>query len=189
MALRRLMVVICVVFFCLPVYAGEGFQPVSPEELKLTTVPEAPGAAAVILYRQLDRDESVRGRAYEYNYFRIKILSEEGRKYADVEIPFFRQEGENIVNIRARTIKPDGSIVPFDGKVFEKTISKTKGYRYLAKTFTLPDIQAGSIVEYYYTEDLAESHVSSSHWVLSNQLFIKHAKFSLKPYTSSYRHI
>ena len=189
MALRRLMVVICVVFFFLPVYAGEGFQPVSPEELKLTTVAEAPGAAAVILYRQLDRDESVRGRAYEYNYFRIKILSEEGRKYADVEIPFFRQEGENIVNIRARTIKPDGSIVPFDGKVFEKTISKTKGYRYLAKTFTLPDIQVGSIVEYYYTEDLADSHVSNSHWVLSNQLFIKHAKFSLKPYTSFYPHL
>src|SRR6516164_7486909 len=113
MALRRLMVVICVVFFFLPVYAGEGFQPVSPEELKLTTVPEAPGAAALILYRQLDRDESVRGRASEYNYFRIKIFSEVGLKYADFEISFFRHEGKNIRNIRARTIKPDGSIIPF----------------------------------------------------------------------------
>jgi hypothetical protein len=189
MALRRLVMVICFAFFCLPVYAKEGFQPVSAEELKLTSVPEAPGAAAVVLYRQLDRDDSGHGRANEFNYFRIKILTEEGRKYADVEIPFLRQEGGDIVNIKARTIKPDGSIVPFDGKVYEKTISKAKGFRYLAKTFTLPDIQVGSIVEYYYTEDLPESYIYSSHWVLSNQLFIQHAKFSLKPYTSSYRHI
>src|SRR5215831_19407822 len=188
MALRRLAMVICFAFFCLPVYAKDGFQPVSPEELKLTSVPEAPGAAAVILYRQLDRDDSGHGRAHEYNYFRIKILTEEGRKYADVEIPFLRIEGSEIVNIKARTLRPDGSIADFDGKVFEKTISKAKGLKFLAKTFTLPDIQVGSIVEYYYTEDLPESHLYDSHWVLSDELFIRHAKFSLKPYTSSYQH-
>jgi hypothetical protein len=189
MGLRWLATVICFVFFCLPVYAGEGFQPVSDEELKLTSIPEAPGAAAVILYRQVDHDDSMRGRANEYNYFRIKILTEEGRKYADIEIPFFGIEGENIVNIKARTIRPDGSIAAFDGKVFEKTISKTKGLKYLAKTFTLPDVQVGSIVEYYFTVDLPETHLYNSHWLLSNELFTRHAKFSIKPYTSSYSHI
>ena len=60
---------------------------------------------------------------HEDNYFRIKILTEEGRKHADIEIPFFK-ENENVVNVRARTIKPDGSIVNFDGKVFEKNLVK-----------------------------------------------------------------
>ena len=71
---------------------GIGFQPVRPEELKMTSVPEAPGAPAIYLYRQVDRNDESRV-ASEYNYARIKILTEEGRKYADVEIPFVREQG------------------------------------------------------------------------------------------------
>ena len=78
--------------------------------------------------------------------------------------------------IRARTIRPDGSIADFDGKVFDKSIAKAKGLKYLAKTFTLPDVQVGSIIEYYYTIDLAENFVFDSHWILSNELFTKSAK-------------
>src|SRR5690348_14284927 len=80
-----------------------GFQQVSPDELKMTAEPKAPGAPAIILYRQVDRDD--RGlTAHEDVYFRIKILTEEGRKYADVEVEYSK-ELENIVNIHARTIK------------------------------------------------------------------------------------
>ena len=160
------------------------FQPVSPDELKMTSEPKAPGAPAIILFRQVDRDD--RGQtAHEDVYFRIKILTEEGRKYADIEIPFFKDQG-NIVNLHARTIKPDGSIVPFSGKAFDKSIVKARGLKYLAKTFTLPDVQVGSILEYYYTTDLAEHFVFDSHWILSNELFTKNAKFTLRPYTSDY---
>src|SRR5712692_7884935 len=144
--------------------AWAGFLPASPDELKMTSEPMAPGAAAILLYRQVDRDDNGR-TSHEDNYFRIKILTEEGRKYADIEIPFLKQS-ESITNIRARTIKPDGSIVNFDGKVFEKTIHKAKGVKYLAKTFTLPDIKVGGIIEYYYTADIKQ--------------------FSLKPYRSTF---
>jgi hypothetical protein len=161
-----------------------GFQPVSPEELKLTSEPKAPGAPAIILFRQVDRDD--RGQtAHEDVYFRIKILTEEGRKYADVEIPFWKSQGD-VVNIHARTIKSDGSIVSFAGKPFDKEIVKARGVKYMAKTFTLPDVQVGGIIEYYYTTDFSEKFVFDSHWILSNELFTKNAKFSLKPYTSDY---
>lgn len=166
-------------------YAGDRIQPVSEEELKMTVEPKAPGAPAIILFRQVDRDDNGL-TAHEDNYFRIKILTEEGRNYANVEIPFERQRGNEIVNLKARTIHPDGSIVNFEGKPFEKTIAKAKGFKYLAKTFTLPDVQVGSIIEYSYTLDLAEHFVFDSHWILSNELFTRHAKFSLKPYTSNY---
>ena len=165
------------------VSASVGFQPISPEELKMTSEPQAPGAPAIILYRQVDRDD---GRtSHEDNYFRIKILTEEGRKYADVEIPYSKGSG-NIEGVRARTIRPDGRVVNFEGKVFDKTIVKAKGVKYLAKTFTLPGVQVGSIIEYYYTQDLKESFVFDSHWILSDELFTKDAKFSLKPYHSDY---
>ena len=108
-----------------PTANAAGFQPVSPEELKMTSEPQAPGASAIVLFREVDRDDNGR-TSHEDNYFRIKILTEEGRKYADVEIPFFKDSG-NVVNIRARSIRPDGSIANFDGKVFDKSIVKTKG--------------------------------------------------------------
>jgi hypothetical protein len=163
-------------------WAGTGFQPVNPEELKMTGDPKAPGAPAIILYRQVDRDDNGR-TSHEDNYYRVKILTEEGRKYADVEIPFAK--GRNDVSgIRARTIKPDGSIRDFDGKVFEKTIEKSRGSKYLAKTFSLPEVQPGSIIEYYYSYDLEEGIIFDSNWILTDELFTKSAKFSLKPYSN-----
>ncbi len=182
---RRLFVLVLLLFVgtalrrAQPVSAGEEWQPISQEELKMTSVPEAPGAPAIYLYRQVDRDDSNR-TPHEYNYARIKILTEEGRKYADVEIPFFKEEG-NVHGIKARTIRPDGSIVNFEGKPFDKTIVKAKGVKFLAKTFTLPDVQVGSIIEYHYTYDLNEGYVYNSRWILSEELFTKRGKFSLKP--------
>ncbi len=83
----------------------------------MTSEPLAPGAAAVILYRQVDRDDNGK-TSHEDNYIRIKILTEEGRKNADVEIPFIKG-GDDVIRVRARTIRPDGSVAEFDGKVFE----------------------------------------------------------------------
>ena len=166
-------------------FAFDDWRPISPEELKMTSEPQAPGAPAIILWRQVDRDD--RGlTAHERNYIRIKILTEEGRKYADVEIPFDKSDGNNVVSIKARTISPDGSITNFDGKVFEKSIVKAKGFKVMAKTFTLPNVQVGSIIEYSYTVDLSEYVIFNSHWILSDELFTKAASFSLKPYTSDY---
>ena len=162
-----------------------GFQPVSPDELKMSAEPLAPGAPAIILHREVERDD--RGyTGHENDYYRIKILKEEGRKYADIEIPFFKENGNNIVNVHARTVRPDGSITNFEGKAFNKSIAKAKGLKYMAKTFTLPNVEVGSVIEYYYTLDLSENFVYDSHWILSDEMFTKHAKFSLKPYTSDY---
>jgi hypothetical protein len=163
--------------------AEQGFQTISQEELKMTSEPLAPGAPAIILYRQVDRDDNSR-TSHEDNYFRVKILTEEGRRFADVEIPFYKKVSD-VVHVKARTIRPDGSVAEFDGKVFEKTIAKARGVKYLVKAFTLPDVQVGSIIEYFYTVDLSSEFIYDSHWILSDELFTKRAKFSLKPYSSA----
>ncbi|HKV23652.1 MAG TPA: DUF3857 domain-containing protein [Candidatus Acidoferrum sp.] len=160
---------------------ADEWLPISPEELKMTSDPAAPGAPAIILYRQVDRDDSNAQVPHEYNYVREKIFTEEGRKYGDVEIPFVKGDYE-IVNIRARTVHPDGTAVLFDGKIYEKEIVKARGFKYLAKTFTMSDVQPGSILEYHYMIDFKENYVFNSNWVLSSDLFTKSAKFTLKPY-------
>ena len=191
MSLRRLLAIASFTFLIVLVIAAlrspvvsAGFQPVSPEELKMTREPLAPGAAAIVLFRQVDRDDTGR-TAHENDYFRVKILTEEGRKYADIEIPYFKDRG-SVTAIRARTIRPDGSIADFDGKVFDKSIAKAKGLKYLAKTFTLPEVQVGSIIEYYYTIDLAENSFSTRTGSSATSFSRKAPRFSLKPYHSDY---
>jgi len=109
----------------------------------MTSEPLAPGAPAIILYRQVDRDDNA---GYEDTFTRLKILKEEGRAWANVEIPYNKSAGKNITHISARTIRPDGSVSEFEGKPFEKKIVKAKGVEYLAKTFTIPDVQVGSVI-------------------------------------------
>ncbi|HEX8872289.1 MAG TPA: DUF3857 domain-containing protein, partial [Candidatus Acidoferrum sp.] len=168
--------------FCVPVPGARAdeWQPITPEELKMTSEPLAPGAPAIYLYRQVDRNDSNRA-ASEYNYIRVKVLTEEGRKYANVELPFQKMR-TSISGIRARTVRPNGTIAEFDGKVFERTIEKAKGVKILAKTFTLPDVQVGSIIEYHYNLDFEDNYIFSSLWILSEELFTKRAQFTLKPY-------
>jgi hypothetical protein len=183
LTLRRLSLITAVILLGAAGYrvrsssAADEWLPISQEELKMTSVPEAPGAPAIYLYKQVDRNDQ---ESHEYTYVRIKILTEEGRKNADVEIPFFKESGD-IRGIKARTIRPDGSVANFDGKVYEKTVVKVKGLRYLAKTFTLPDVQVGSIIEYHYTTTWDQYiYFRESTWILSDELFTRSARFSLK---------
>lgn len=93
---------------CLQAPAAD-WPPISPEELRMSEEPLAPGAPAIYLYRQVDRDDE-QGR--EYNYVRLKILKEEGREHANVEIEYVKNL-TSIRDFRARTIQPDGRIVNF----------------------------------------------------------------------------
>ena len=158
------------------VYGADDWAPIHPDELKMTSDPKALGSPAIYLYRQVDRDDS---ENREKRYSRIKIFSEEGRKYADIEIPFIQDQGD-VRNIEARTIHSDGTIVNFDGVVYDKLIAKAKGLKYWAKTFTMPDVQPGSIIEYRYTRLYPQGWVYDSSWILSEDLFTKYAKFSLR---------
>src|SRR5882724_5019311 len=97
----------------IPRAQAEDWLPVSPEDLQMRGEPKAPGAAAIYLYRQVDRDDTY---PQESHYLRLKILTEEGRKYANVEIPFVKGT-EYVRGISARTIRPDGTIARFDGTV------------------------------------------------------------------------
>jgi hypothetical protein len=125
----------------------DDFRTASAAELAMTAVPFAPGASAVILdWVHWQDDVDMR----EYEYVRIKILTEEGKKYGDVSIPYVPQI-MNVDHLEARTTRADGSVVPFTGKPFEKLIVKAGGLRLVSKTFSLPDVGPGSIIEYRYT--------------------------------------
>jgi len=156
---------------------ADDWQPISAEELQLKREPKAPTAPAIYLYRQVDRDDF---NSHESIYSRIKILTEEGRKYANVEIPYFHG-ASSIRWLAARVIRPDGSISEFEGTVYDKPLVKARGMKVMAKSFTLPNVEVGSVIEYRYRRTLPPGWVFDSRWLLSDELFTRRAVFSLRP--------
>jgi hypothetical protein len=162
--------------FATPVHA-EDWQPIVAEDLQMKREPKAPNAAAINLYRQVDRNDS---ESEESVYSRIKILTEEGRKHANVELAYVRGS-TSIRWLQARVIQPDGSIAEFDGTVYDKPLVKARGVRMMAKSFTLPNVRIGSIIEYRYRRTMPRGWVFDSRWILSDDLYTRHARFSLRP--------
>ena len=163
--------------------AKDDWLPIPPEDLALKDNPKSPGAYAMILYRESSVDAK---ESRDDEYLRVKIFTQEGvKEEGDVEIPFIKGV-DDIKDIRARTIHADGTIVNFEGKPFEKTVVKLSGFKYLAKTFTLPDIQPGSIIEYKYRDQSDPNFYFNNTWVVQGDLFTRLARFSIKPDSSGY---
>ena len=158
-----------------PLLALDDWQPITPQELKMTADPAHP-ADAIMLYHEETSDDN---KSHAYFYKRIKIFTDKGKDRGNVEIPYNGTD-IHITDIKARTIAPDGTVTPFNGKVFDSTIVKGHGIKYLAKTFTLPNVQVGSIVEWKYTE-YWENFVYAPHWTVQEDLAQKHAKFAFIP--------
>jgi hypothetical protein len=179
---------ILVLLLCIPpahsTPAGDDWLPIPPADLALKDNPVQPGAHAMILYRRshIDARRAAIDGSFDEEYVRIKIFTEEAaREETNVELEFSKNDSD-IKDIRARTIRPDGSIVNFDGKVFEKTVEKSTGTRYLAKAFTLPEVQPGCIIEYAYRQAFKPELLYSEYWIVSGELFTRDASFSIAPY-------
>jgi hypothetical protein len=159
-----------------PVTRAADWPVLDADALRMTAEPKAPSAPAIYLYRQVDRDDQ---DGDEINTLAVKILTEEGRDRANVQIAYDRSR-EGISGIEARTIHPDGTIVKFDGKVYDSTIVKSRDVRIMTKTFTFPDVRVGSIIEYRYRRNMAARYVYDSQWLLEDDLFTKHGVFTLR---------
>ncbi|HEX7677564.1 MAG TPA: DUF3857 domain-containing protein, partial [Thermoanaerobaculia bacterium] len=121
---------VCAEAFCRNDANSAEFRDPTAEERAMTSVPFAPGASAVVLnWYQFVNDRD----SYRTEYLRIKILSEQGKKYGDVEIPHVALLSD-VNHIKARTVRPDGTIAPFDGRTFDKVVVKVGGVRLIAKT-------------------------------------------------------
>ena len=158
--------------------AVAGLPPITPEEQALTSIAEQPGAPAVILYREETDDDTLH---VQFVDMRIKVLTEAGRKYADVELPYNRRRFR-IVAAGGRTVHADGSVVPFEGKPFDKVVVKSHGARIQVKTFTLPDVQVGSILEFHYNLEYPDHSLIAPEWIVQDQLFQKKAVFKFIPF-------
>jgi hypothetical protein len=160
----------------LPLHAKDDWLPITPADLQYK---DPGGANAVILYLQSDTDDEI---SVESVYVREKILTEEGKKNADVELPYLKNFSR-IDDIKGRVIQQDGSISNFDGKIYDKVIVKSKTVKIQVRAFTLPAVQIGSVIEYRYKLRWDGGWLLSTTWDVQRDLLVKKAHFTLKPYT------
>jgi hypothetical protein len=155
------------------------WRPVEQWEKDIKDVPGDPGAPAIQLYYGLTRDDPAQ---FEYIYRRIKVLTEKGKghEYADVEIEL----GSNLhlADLKARTIHPDGKMIDFDGRIFDKTIVKTRGFKISAKAFSFSDVTVGSILEYRYRLTWKGNIFFYSIWPLQHKLYTSKEEFRFRAY-------
>ncbi len=136
----------------------------------------------MILYRENKVDAtkaSVTGDTVQ-EYIRIKIFTQAGTKYGHVEVPF-ENGAEGVSFVIGRTIKPDGSIVKFEGQVLETTVEKGPDYKVSVKTITLPDVQPGCIIEYKYEIEGKAGYVHDRGWTVSREIYTREAQFIYIP--------
>ncbi len=146
----------------------------------MTSQAGAAGVPAVFLYKEQTTDDAMHMFSF---YVRLKVLTEGGKDYANVELPFLKYNGTTIDSIAGRTIHPNGSVVAFTGKPYDKLVGKVQGYQEQEKVFTLPAVEVGSILEYRYKLHYDDAYVRSPDWFIQTDLYLRRAHYDWKPTT------
>jgi hypothetical protein len=128
------------------VAVGQEWPPITDAEKALKDCPQQPGAPAVFLYREEITNDNDSTKS---SYRRLKILTMAGKEWANVEIPFVKGSTK-IADLKARVVHSNGVSVDFGGQVFEKTALRFGRLKVTLKTFALPDVEVGSIIDYRY---------------------------------------
>src|SRR5271157_4888729 len=136
--------------------AAQKFQEPTKEELQMTSDPKAPGAPAVFLYFEQTADNR---NHYESRYARIKVLTELGKEWATVEVPYVKGYSATPI-IEGRTIHSDGTVIPLNGKAEDLLVFKNYRNHVNAAVFNLPSVEVGSILEYKWSIPLTGGKVS-----------------------------
>lgn len=150
------------------------FQTPNPDELKMTSDPKAPGAAAV--YLDIEENDVFKA-GYKSYYARIKVLTDKGKEAATVSIVYLKGDVE-IGSIMGRTIHPDGTIVPLTVKPADLLEEKSGDLRFERKVFNMPSVEVGSVLEYSY--QVRDTWQAPTWWV-QRKYFVHKAHFLFTP--------
>jgi hypothetical protein len=161
------------------------WRPVTPEELQMKTPKVEPDADAEAIFWEVRLDDKKLSRMSYSHYVRVKIFTERGReRFSKMDIPFM--EGKKVENVAARVIKPDGSVVELKPEdIFEREIAKAGKARVQAKSFAVPGIEPGVIVEYQYTETIKGDSASGERLVFQRDIPLQKVSYYVRPYADS----
>lgn len=157
------------------------WKPVDPAHLAMKApVVEKDADAEALLWEIYVNDSSDTTTDFTH-FLRIKVFTDRGKEsQSKIDIPYFN--GVSITDIAGRTIKPDGTIVELKkDAVFDREIIKFGRFKLKAKSFALPGIEPGSIIEYRWRE----VHNGGANYVkleFQREIPVQQVRYYLKPH-------
>ena len=157
------------------------WRTVTPEEIQMKTPKVEADADAEAIFWEVWLDDKKDSSLFYDHYIRVKIFTERGQeKFSKFDIPFVK--GLKIENIAARVIKADGTIVNLDPKdILEREIVKAGKIKVRAKSFAIPGIEPGVIVEYRYRETFKEAWGNGVRLAFQRDIPMQKVAFHVRP--------
>ena len=145
---------------------GQKWGKVAKEILLMKSIPEDSEADAVVLFdigkMRITQNFELKFKRHQ----RIKILTERGKRYADISIDYWHED--KIKGLKAHTILPNGKKVKLDKKqIFEESEEFWK-----RKVFAMPGVEVGSVIEYQY-EKVSEYLTFLDPWYFQHEEYTK----------------
>ena len=164
------------------------WKPVDPTELTLKEPKVEKDADAEAIFWEVRVDDSDEGSLVFNHYLRVKIFNERGKEaFSKVDIPFGKIFGREVKvkDIAARTIKSDGSIIELNPKdIFEREVLRTGDIKQKAKSFALPGIEPGVIIEYRWRESFSHAWANNLSLEFQREIPVQRVKYFVKPFAS-----
>ena len=177
---------VCVCALCAIVVPAQekDWRPVSPADVAAKTPIVESDADAEAIFWEVRIDDSSQEDLSMRHYVRVKIFTERGReKYSKFDIPFMK--GVKIKDLAARVVKPDGTSVEIGKEeIFEREIIKAGGLKIKAKSFAVPNIEPGVIVEYRYKEVRSDSGAKGMRLAFQREIPVQTLSYYYKPFNS-----
>jgi hypothetical protein len=171
------LVLACLVLPAAKLRAAAWVEP-TPTELHMGAPASDPNANAVYLSYEEADDDTLNDHRITV---RLKVLTQAGvDRYSDIEL-LAPGRSFAIQAIQARTIHADGTVIPFTGKPYVKTMHAV-GESYKAQVFSMPDVQVGSILEYSYILSYDDNRLLPARWYLQKNAPVLHEHFYFKPF-------
>jgi hypothetical protein len=160
---------------------AQQWRPMDPAHLEMKAPSVEKDADAEALLWEVYINDSSDTTTDFIHYLRVKIFNDRGKEtQSKVEIPYYN--GVQIKDIAARTIKPDGTVIDLKkDAIFDREIVKVGRLKFKAKSFALPGIEAGTIIEYQWRE-VYESGANYVKMDFQREIPVQLVRYYLKPY-------
>ncbi len=172
-----------------PIPDAVAWLPITPEERQTNAPVVDKDAGTEGLFWRVHVTDELQGedvsRIY-YHYVRLKVFNEKGKeKAATIEIPLGKDV--SILSLSGRTIKADGTIFELKkDAIFEREVVRSGGTRGRVKSFAMPGVEPGAIVEYRWKESHSTGRYFSTYirMPLQREYPIRKVTYFVKPLPS-----
>jgi hypothetical protein len=158
------------------------WKPLETSELGAAAPAVEKDADAEALFWEVYIDDSQPTELSLKHYVRIKVFNERGcDSQSKIELPYYGSQ--QIKDVAARVTKPDGTVVELKKEdVFDRTVVKVSGGKAKVKSFALPGVEPGSIIEYRWREVHPGASADGLRISFQRSIPVRSVAYYLKPF-------